>query len=86
MPDQHSVAPASDGEALISVADYERAAARVMPAGAHSYLAGGATDEITLRDNQAAWQRLAIRPRMLVGVGTVTAACVCWDASGRTRS
>lgn len=71
MPDPPSLAPTTDSDALISVADYERAAARIMPSGAHSYLAGGATDEITLRDNQAAWQRLAIRPRMLVGVGSV---------------
>jgi 4-hydroxymandelate oxidase len=54
---------------LVSVADYERAAAAVLPAGALSYYAGGAGDEITLRDNVAAWQRLAIRPRVLVGVG-----------------
>lgn len=58
-----------DPESLISLADYERAAAAVLDEGAHSYLAGGATDETTLRDNLAAWGRLAIRPRMLVGVG-----------------
>jgi 4-hydroxymandelate oxidase len=57
-----------DLESLISLADYERAAAEVLDEGAHSYLAGGATDETTLRDNLAAWGRLAIRPRMLVGV------------------
>ena len=36
--------------------------------GAHGYFAGGAGDEITLRDNQAAWSRLALFPRMLVDV------------------
>jgi 4-hydroxymandelate oxidase len=56
-------------EELVSVADYERAAAAALSAGALSYYAGGAGDEITLRDNVAAWQRLAIRPRVLVGVG-----------------
>ncbi len=61
--------PRPDPETLISIADYERAAAEVLGAAAHSYLAGGATDETTLRDNPAAWGRLAIRPRMLVGVG-----------------
>jgi 4-hydroxymandelate oxidase len=54
---------------LISLADYERAATELLDPGALSYLAGAAADEITLRDNLAAWQRLAIRPRMLVGVG-----------------
>ena len=37
--------------------------------GAHGYFAGGAGDEITLRDNEAAWSRLALLPRMLVDVG-----------------
>jgi 4-hydroxymandelate oxidase len=37
--------------------------------GAHGYFAGGAGDEITLRDNEASWSRLALRPRMLVDVG-----------------
>ena len=37
-----------------------------MPPGPHGYFAGGAGDEITLRDNVAAWQRLALRPRVMV--------------------
>ena len=37
-----------------------------MPPGAYGYFAGGAGDEITLRDNIAAWQRLALRPRVMV--------------------
>jgi 4-hydroxymandelate oxidase len=53
---------------MISLADYERVATDRLDAGALGYYAGGAADEITLRDNCAAWQRLAIRPRMLVGV------------------
>jgi 4-hydroxymandelate oxidase len=66
----HSQGPAPDAGPLITVADYERAAAASMDPGAHSYAVGGAGDELTLRDNVAAWSRLAIRPRMLVGVGT----------------
>jgi 4-hydroxymandelate oxidase len=61
--------PRRDIDALISVADFERAAAEVLGEGPHSYVAGGAADEVSLRDNEAAWRRLAIRPRMLVGVG-----------------
>lgn len=52
------------------MADYERAAAEVLDAGALGYFAGGAGDEITLRDNVAAWARITIRPRVLVGTGT----------------
>jgi 4-hydroxymandelate oxidase len=53
---------------LVSLADYERAAAELIEPGAFGYFYGGAGDEITMRDNVAAWRRLAIRPRMLVGV------------------
>jgi isopentenyl diphosphate isomerase/L-lactate dehydrogenase-like FMN-dependent dehydrogenase len=55
--------------ALFTLADYERAAEGRMELGPHGYYAGGAGDEITMADNVAAWRRLAIRPRMLVGVG-----------------
>jgi 4-hydroxymandelate oxidase len=53
----------------ISLADYEHAAEQLLAPGAHAYYFGGAGDEITLRDNIAAWRRIALRPRMLVGVG-----------------
>jgi 4-hydroxymandelate oxidase len=53
----------------ISLADYERLAEGALDPGALGYYAGGAGDEITMRDNVAAWGRLAIRPRVLVGVG-----------------
>ena len=53
---------------LISIADYERVAEARIDPGAFGYYVGGAGDEITLRDNLAAWRRIAIRPRMLVGV------------------
>jgi 4-hydroxymandelate oxidase len=66
MPDEDMTA---DGSELVSLTDYARAAADVLNAGALAYFAGGAGDEITMRDNIAAWQRLAIRPRTLVGVG-----------------
>jgi 4-hydroxymandelate oxidase len=49
-----------------TISDFERQAAEVLPAGPHGYFAGGAGDEITLRDNVAAWQRLALRPRVMV--------------------
>jgi len=61
--------PAPAPDPLISLVDYEAAAASVMEPGALGYVAGGAGDEITLQDNLDAWRRLALRPRMLVGVG-----------------
>src|SRR5450759_4874157 len=59
----------ADPQDLISVSDYERLAEQRMDPGAHGYYAGGAGDELTLADNVAAWRRLAIAPRVLVGVG-----------------
>jgi 4-hydroxymandelate oxidase len=58
---------AADSE-LINLADYERAAQELIEPGAFGYYFGGAGDEITLEDNVAAWRRLAIVPRVLVGV------------------
>jgi isopentenyl diphosphate isomerase/L-lactate dehydrogenase-like FMN-dependent dehydrogenase len=52
-------------QAIHTIADYERAAAERMSDDARSYIGGGAGNEITLRDNEAAWRRLALRPRAL---------------------
>jgi isopentenyl diphosphate isomerase/L-lactate dehydrogenase-like FMN-dependent dehydrogenase len=49
--------------------DFEQRAAELLGPGAYGYFAGGAGDEITLRDNVASWQRLALQPHVLVGVG-----------------
>jgi 4-hydroxymandelate oxidase len=62
--------PGPDISQLVSLADYERAAEASMEPGAHAYAYGGAGDELTLADNVAAWRRVAIRPRVLVGVGS----------------
>ena len=66
MASEHSAPSPSQ---LVSLADYARAAEELIEPGAFGYYIGGACDEITLRDNPAAWQRLAIVPRVLVGVG-----------------
>ncbi len=49
-----------------TISDFEHRAAELLGPGPHGYYAGGAGDEITLRDNVAAWQRLALRPRVMV--------------------
>jgi isopentenyl diphosphate isomerase/L-lactate dehydrogenase-like FMN-dependent dehydrogenase len=51
-----------------TIADFEARAAELLDEGPHGYYAGGACDELTLRDNVDAWRRLAIRPRVLVDV------------------
>jgi 4-hydroxymandelate oxidase len=54
-------------EGLVNVADFERVATERLDAGALGYFAGGAGDELTLRENVAAWLRWRLRPRMLAG-------------------
>jgi 4-hydroxymandelate oxidase len=58
----------------VNVWDYEALAAERLEAGAHGYYAGGAGDEVTLRDNVEAFRRLQLRPRMLVDVAPCTTA------------
>jgi 4-hydroxymandelate oxidase len=58
--------------APINVWDYERLAEEKLDANALAYFAGGAGDEVTLRDNLAAFERRKLRPRMLVDVSSVT--------------
>ena len=52
----------------ITVAEYERLARERMEAGAWDYYAGGAGDEVSLREERAAWDRIRLRPRVLVDV------------------
>ena len=52
----------------LNVWDYERLAAERLEPGPHGYYAGGAGDELTLRDNVDAYRRWVLRPRMLVDV------------------
>jgi len=59
---------------LLKVGDYEREAERMLDPGVFGYFAGGAGDELTLRDNVEAFSRWQLRPRVLVDVGEVTTA------------
>jgi 4-hydroxymandelate oxidase len=59
---------------LISLLDLEARAEEHLDPAAFAYYAGGAADEVTLRDNPAAWSRHRLRPRVLVDVSTVDPA------------
>jgi len=52
----------------LTLSDFARAAAERLDPGPLAYYAGGAGDELTLRHNEAAWRRIAVRPRVLVDV------------------
>ncbi len=53
---------------MVNLSEIEARAAAQMDAAAWGYYAGGANDEVTLRENRAAWDRLAIRFHTMVDV------------------
>jgi isopentenyl diphosphate isomerase/L-lactate dehydrogenase-like FMN-dependent dehydrogenase len=57
----------------VNVADYERLAEACCEPGYWGYVVGGAGDEVTLLDNEEAFRRHVLRPRMLVDVSEVSA-------------
>jgi 4-hydroxymandelate oxidase len=57
--------------AAINVLDFEALARARMDPTAFDYYAGGAEDERTLAANRSAFDRVALRPRVLVGAETI---------------
>ena len=47
----HDNAPAMQSESLLNIHDYAHAAAQKLPKGVLDYYAGGALDEVALREN-----------------------------------
>ena len=56
---------------VVNLSDLEPLARATLPDATWAYYAGGAADEVTLRDNEAAWARHRLRPRVLVDVAAV---------------
>ena len=54
-----------------TVADYESAARQIMAPSVYEYVAGGAGDEISLRANRTAFDRIFLLPRVLRNVTPV---------------
>ena len=55
----------------INIFEYEALAKEKLPQGEYDFIAGGATDEITLRRTRAAFESIMLRPRMLVDISQV---------------
>ncbi len=55
---------------LVNVFAYEALAQACMEPSAWDYYQSGSDDEVTLRENRAAFERIRLRPRMLVNVET----------------
>jgi 4-hydroxymandelate oxidase len=58
-------------EQLVCLSDFEPAAQRRMSHNAWEYFSSGVADEITLRWNREAYDRLRLRPRVLVDVSRI---------------
>jgi 4-hydroxymandelate oxidase len=52
----------------LNLSDYEEFARERLPRMVYDYYAGGAGDEVSLRENELAWARVRLRPRVLVDV------------------
>ena len=61
---------------MVAAADYEPLAREQLSAVAWAYLAGGAADEITPRENRAAFERLRLNACALAAAGAVGVAHV----------
>lgn len=58
----------ADAVPFLNLAEFEAAARERLTALAYEYYAGGANDEVTLRENRSAFERLALRYHVLVDV------------------
>lgn len=58
----------------VNVADFQSLAKAALPPATYDYITSGSTDEVTLRDNVAAFQRLRLLPPLLTGVAEVDTA------------
>jgi len=65
------VLPEVDLDAIVNLADFEPIARERMAAPAYGYVAGGAWDEVTLRESVEAWRRFRFIPRVLADVSDI---------------
>ena len=63
--------PAARRSSPIRVADFERLARDRVEPSALDYIAGGSWDEVTLRENEAAFARRRLLPRVLTDVSSI---------------
>src|SRR6187399_1639310 len=62
---QGTAGAGSGGTPLVNLFDYEELARKRLPAMAYEYIAGGAGDEVTLRDNRTHFDAIRLKPRVL---------------------
>ncbi|HKQ93666.1 MAG TPA: alpha-hydroxy-acid oxidizing protein, partial [Blastocatellia bacterium] len=64
-------APAPQSPVAVSLSDFEGLARERVPRMAYEYISGGAADEITLRWNRESFDRIRLRPKILVDVSNL---------------
>ena len=73
-------------EAMLNIYDFEAVAQRVMEPTAWAYYSSGGDDEITLRENRRAYQRIYFKPRVLVGVANIDLTTTICGSRGGCKS
>jgi (S)-mandelate dehydrogenase len=63
----------------VSIEDLRGAAKRRLPRAIFDFFDGGAEDEVTLRENRAAFERVRLLPKVLVNVAQVDTAVTLFD-------
>jgi isopentenyl diphosphate isomerase/L-lactate dehydrogenase-like FMN-dependent dehydrogenase len=56
---------------ILSIMDLDEAAKAVLPPAHYGYLASGVDDDVTLRANREAFQKITVRPRRLIDIRNV---------------
>jgi 4-hydroxymandelate oxidase len=76
-PHQHTMAvmEIEDIAHIVAVDEFEAAARAKLTTMAYEYLASGAADEVTLRENRLAFDRIRLLPRHLVDVSKIDTSC-----------
>jgi isopentenyl diphosphate isomerase/L-lactate dehydrogenase-like FMN-dependent dehydrogenase len=67
-------------ERYLSIEDFRQAARRRLPTAIFDFIDGGAEDELTLRDNRHAFERVRVLPRVLNDVSAPQIAGTLWGA------
>src|SRR5919204_285968 len=62
----------ADLSRLVSIEDLRHVARRRLPRAIFDFFDGGAEDEVTLRENRAAFERVRLLPKVLINVSKVT--------------
>ena len=73
----------SDVSQAYNIADLRRMAERRLPRMIFDFIDGGAEDEVTLRANRAAYERLRLAPRVLRNVVKIDMGCEVLGAQAR---